>query len=382
VYRGAARLFVNKFVYRLRRPRRWEVAVFLYPLYGARCPVCDWEGTVESPDAMCPDCGATELELEARNFIKRIVGLPGETVRLRDGDVHVDGAIARKPRHVQGELWFHVFDSLFRPRNEVLKTWEFGQGSGRWQRYPEGGVLALDARGAGEPVMAAFARQITDFYSYDGLSYELAPYRFHPAGRNPVGDCRIRARVRLLEADPSGGAVVMAIEDAGHRFTYTVGAGSSPGASLQEDGGRMIEDSGVGLSGERAQWLCLENYDDRVVAYLDGKEVFGYEYRGGPGDSQGIEFGAKGARLLWERIVIERDIHYVNVRRSGNGEPVYQLGPEEYFVLGDNSPASSDSRRWPRPGIPADHLIGRAFFVFWPVHYMKWLAAGPDAGGS
>jgi signal peptidase I len=44
-----------------------------------------------------------------------------------------------------------------------------------------------------------------------------------------------------------------------------------------------------------------------------------------------------------------------------------------YFMLGDNSPRSSDSRLWaagrlhePQPFVPRDLLIGKAMYVFWP----------------
>ena len=61
----------------------------------------------------------------------------------------------------------------------------------------------------------------------------------------------------------------------------------------------------------------------------------------------------------------------------------------EYFMLGDNSPGSKDSRLWWEIGphlqhlgeeyqvgtVPADQLIGRAFFVYWPSGYRRaWTA--------
>ena len=55
----------------------------------------------------------------------------------------------------------------------------------------------------------------------------------------------------------------------------------------------------------------------------------------------------------------------------------------EYLMLGDNSPASKDSRLWWEIGphlkrlesdyqvgtVPEDQLIGKAFFVYWPAGY-------------
>ncbi|MFZ5376904.1 MAG: signal peptidase I [Patescibacteria group bacterium] len=40
------------------------------------------------------------------------------------------------------------------------------------------------------------------------------------------------------------------------------------------------------------------------------------------------------------------------------------MGPDEYFVCGDNRPYSSDSRAW--GPINKSHIVGRAFFRYWP----------------
>lgn len=55
------RLLVNKFIYRFRTPQRGEIIVFKYP-YDPR-----------------------------RKFIKRVIGLPGDTVQIQGGKVILDG---------------------------------------------------------------------------------------------------------------------------------------------------------------------------------------------------------------------------------------------------------------------------------------------------
>lgn len=61
------RILVNKFVYHFQPIERGEVVVFWY---------------TEDPDV---------------SFIKRVVGLPGETVEIRNGQVLVDGEILSEP---------------------------------------------------------------------------------------------------------------------------------------------------------------------------------------------------------------------------------------------------------------------------------------------
>ncbi len=61
------RIFINKFVYRFEPIQRGDVVVFWYPLD------------------------------HSKSFIKRVVGLPGETVEIRQGAVYVDGKIVHEP---------------------------------------------------------------------------------------------------------------------------------------------------------------------------------------------------------------------------------------------------------------------------------------------
>lgn len=61
------RIFINKFVYRFEPIERGDVVVFWYPLD------------------------------RTKSFIKRVVGLPGETVEIRQGLVHVNGKPLPEP---------------------------------------------------------------------------------------------------------------------------------------------------------------------------------------------------------------------------------------------------------------------------------------------
>ena len=61
---------------------------------------------------------------------------------------------------------------------------------------------------------------------------------------------------------------------------------------------------------------------------------------------------------------------YVNPQNQGNIYAYKHISnmpvpPNDYFVLGDNRKASSDSRDW--GFVPQQNIIGRAAFVYWPL---------------
>lgn len=57
------RILVGKLIYQFHEPRRWDVIVFKFP--------------------------GDDQTYSQTNFIKRLIGLPGETVRVQDGDIWI-----------------------------------------------------------------------------------------------------------------------------------------------------------------------------------------------------------------------------------------------------------------------------------------------------
>jgi signal peptidase I len=51
--------------------------------------------------------------------------------------------------------------------------------------------------------------------------------------------------------------------------------------------------------------------------------------------------------------------------------PTHKLGPNQYYVLGDNRLNSEDSRFF--GPVPRQDIVGRVVLVFWPLNHLHWL---------
>ena len=67
--------------------------------------------------------------------------------------------------------------------------------------------------------------------------------------------------------------------------------------------------------------------------------------------------------IQYQKDYIPDDFEILPGRATLN-EEIY-LGPDEYFVSGDNRPHSSDSRFW--GPITKDEIVGRVFLRYWPI---------------
>ncbi|MBN2710862.1 MAG: signal peptidase I [Planctomycetes bacterium] len=134
---GGDRVLCTKVNYYWREPKRWEVFVFLFPYENAR--------EIMPRDADIED-------FRNQNFIKRCIGLPGETISIRRGDIFVvknvngEEKFERqvKPDKIQRDLWIPVYDEdfsdLYYKGEGKVKDFEVfweRSGKGDWKITPD-----------------------------------------------------------------------------------------------------------------------------------------------------------------------------------------------------------------------------------------------------
>lgn len=424
------RILVLKYVYLFNEPSRWDVVVF------------------KSPDSDRRDY--------SQNYIKRLIGRPGESIVLLDGDVYVGPAdatspgqfkIARKPRVVQEALWRIVYDHDFQPppkglprdvtnaANQIVRVepafrvpWRQVSGSGWGVPADNPRVFTFDnAAGSGTLEFDADANP-TKFALTDWLSYDVTVNQTtgHGAGARPpfdlfdrggyvpghhplhnVSDVKLQFFHERLSGD---GPLRIHLSRQSHRFVVELEPGRARLLHATGDG-TPSEVSSADVPARRGPVRVeLVHADYRLALRLDGREVLAFEYE--PDPAQLIADDVAGRAHPRPRIAIEadrqaariahlglwRDVYYSsrteNLSFVRRGSPkdfpgnIVRLGPEEYFVLGDNPLISGDARSWtngvnlPRenlfvePGrVPARFVLGKAFFVYWPAGFRPFSGA-------
>lgn len=228
------RILVLKYAPGFLSPKRWDVAVFVSPPRQPNMP----DYTV--------------------NFIKRLVGLPGERLMVLDGDVYTQplsgGAwtIQRKPRSVQNAMWQAAYENDYYPTSAGTyratgSMWIFPfktiDGNGWDIQQPEGPgrVLKFDNASGGStirfnPDANAGTFPLTDWLAYDvtkpirASENEVFPRgdftRLYPdpygQGSIPrwnVSDLKIQFEYRRLSGE---GALTARLTKLGHSFVAEI----------------------------------------------------------------------------------------------------------------------------------------------------------------
>lgn len=350
-------LLVDRSVYSWRTPQRWEVVSFRLP---ARA------------DQIC---------------VKRVVGLPGEKVMIRQGDVYVGGEMQRKTLDQQRAVAILVHDANYQPT--LFPTpparWSGENASSRWGSA--GGRFA-HAPGPEQGVFDWLVYRHWRRVPNQPGKVELVPVddtcgysQKHPRRVEEVSPVRDLLVSFDLVRTWDDGELAVRMTDGNTEFEFRVSPAT--GQYQARIGGRILPD-GVGrLPGPIGRThVELSTIDRQYLVAMDRTVIGTWTHPPvKPFRSSTIEpvrIGASRLGVVIENLRLFRDVYYAQPTgfhaRWGVARPI-QLAEDEFFVLGDNSPVSEDSRVWAEgPGVPATLLTGRPLLVHLP---MRQIRLGP-----
>lgn len=117
--------------------------------------------------------------------------------------------------------------------------------------------------------------------------------------------------------------------------------------------------------------LEVSLFDRQVLVAVDDQLVFDPWPLEPVSDStpvprHAVRMGARGIDVDIDSLQLYRDVYYTRGRARNGVDSPYQLAEDEYFMLGDNSPVSSDSRNWANGAVRRHLLVGKPFLVHLP----------------
>jgi signal peptidase I len=441
VFKGD-RILVNKAAYQFQNPSRWDVIVFRYP------------------------------EDTQKNYIKRLIGLPGETIRVERGDIYArrdqTGSfqiLRKQDPNKQKLLQQAVYDDRHAPLNLIKNGWPEAWNSeseGGWKQDPQSRQFEVTASPTPQTVRYShYVPSIPDWAAADQdksatpnprpqLVSDFCGYNAYTGGRSPgldddcywVGDLTLSCTLKIgAVADPEA-SFTLELNEGVRRYRCSINPTTGTATLTRSDDlaadpatAPQIElaKAQTPIKGAGTYTLRFANVDDRLCLWVNDNWLRSGLIDFGPGaeydapsnrrpqdaDLRPAAFTAQGLAASVSTLLLERDIYYraENVSNdAGNYSPPHhevdeglrlrealvdpqqwgdiyennsqkvefrQLEANQFFVMGDNSPRSQDSRLWPnevrhapnRHAVERQALIGKAFFIYWP-HGIPFLNGG------
>jgi signal peptidase I len=360
--RPGDRILVHKYIYTVSEPRRWDVVVFKAP---------------HQPNI---------------NFIKRLVGLPNESLRLLDGNLYTQAEgesawrIARKgdaPK-VQHAVWQPIYHSQYIPRDHgelkgpgerrTTNRWSvpWKVQAGQWDikdrrsyRYEAGetGRISFDFRHSGNFTIPS----VYPYNQYDSSSFsdEIEDIRLAVSLQPDNDDTSLSLSTQTRLTGPTQTVTAHVGVDGTIRLT-TIDPDTSTEVELMSV---QVDPLEVGVATPIELWAVDQELSVwvngiRELRYLYASELTGEQLANRPPPSRiphvQIELSGGGATL--HQVELDRDLYYASSNGAGparggmmrdaqgrimarNIRPM-TLYDNQFFCIGDNNPLSDDGRFW------------------------------------
>ena len=341
--------------------------------------------------AVCPNCGYTENPVDVRHMspgqrvlidrgrqaihgnqtwspvafradrgeqkltVKRIVAAGNGTVEIRDGDVYLDGLIQQKSLAQLRQVRILVHDDRFRPSLDPKPPprWRPTEASSGWQTTETGYAITWNQRRQGPAIDWIEYAQWT-CWPNAGLALdrtEPVPIFDHYAYNQSLsrGSLHRVADVMLwcqLELRGTGRGFLR-LQDGGHEFTLELEPGSRR-CLLREDDVLVAE---MLCEPTRQPWTVeMALCDHRVLAAVEGMGLSPHCYEPSAATHAStlpsIAVGVVGLDGQFLAPRVYRDIYYLGPGGARRWRAPKAMTPGQWFALGDNVPASVDSRLW------------------------------------
>lgn len=304
----------------------------------------------------------------ARLLVKRTVGLPGERIAIRHGDLFANGQPIRKSLPEWRRLRLLVHEQSHSPpesrhlpsrwrEDSAAPQWRVEQGRIQFQPNTEqpGQESWLEYhhwRCFANPFPRGSEAPVADNYGYNqGETREL----------RPVADVQLQCQVDVtvkprfsLRIHDGREWFIAQVDLAGrtaeaHRGDVAWTRQAIPPAAL--DPANLVEVE-FGLV-DRQLILALNRVEIWRLPYESSEQPF--VLRASP-----LGIGGRDTPLTVTDVRVWRDVHYLDPWGVGRWwETSTVAGPDEFLLLGDNPPLSDDSRRWDSPWLPRSKLVGK-----------------------